>query len=88
MPTRLLILLLSAPLWAQGPLSLREAVNLALAKHPSLEASQNGVKAAERRIQEARSGRLPKVNYAESYLRSNNPVVVFSSLLTQHQFTE
>jgi outer membrane protein TolC len=88
MPTRLLILLLSAPLWAQGPLSFEEAVNLALASHPSVEASQNGVKAAQMRIQEARSGRLPKVNYAESYLRSNNPVVVFSSLLTQHQFTE
>jgi outer membrane protein TolC len=88
MPTRLLILLWSAPVWAQGPLSLREGVNLALAKHPSVEASQNGVKAAQMRIQEARSGRLPKVNYAESYLRSDNPVVVFSSLLTQHQFTE
>lgn len=88
MTTRLLILLSSAPLWAQGPLSLQEAVKLALAQHPSVEASQNGVKAAQRRIQEARSGRLPKLDYAESYLRSNNPVVVFSSLLTQHQFTE
>jgi hypothetical protein len=37
---------------------------------------------------EARSGNLPKVNYSESWTRSNNPVFVFSSLLTQHQFGE
>jgi outer membrane protein len=29
---------------------------------------------------------LPKVNYSESWTRSDNPVFVFSSLLTQHQF--
>jgi outer membrane protein TolC len=29
---------------------------------------------------------LPKINYAESFARSDNPVFVFSSLLTQHQF--
>ena len=31
---------------------------------------------------------LPKVNYSESWTRSDNPVFVFSSLLTQHQFGE
>lgn len=78
----------SAAVWAQPPLSLPEAVKLALEKHPALAATQSGVKAAESRITAARGGYLPKLNYAESYLRSNNPVVVFSSLLTQHQFTE
>jgi len=29
---------------------------------------------------------LPKVNYSESWTRSDNPVFVFSSLLTQNQF--
>jgi outer membrane protein TolC len=29
---------------------------------------------------------LPKLNYTESFARSDNPVFVFSSLLTQHQF--
>src|SRR5260370_11275268 len=33
-------------------------------------------------------GNLPKVNYSESWARSDNPVFVFSSLLTQHQFGE
>ena len=39
-------------------------------------------------LTQARSGLLPKVNYSESWLRSDNPVFVFSSLLTQRQFSE
>jgi outer membrane protein TolC len=83
---RLAFLVLSLPLWAQGPLSLHDALKLALEKHPSVEAGKDAVKAAETRIGEARSGYLPKLNYSESWARSNNPVFVFSSLLTQHQF--
>jgi outer membrane protein TolC len=45
-----------------------------------------GVRAAEARVDQARGGALPRVNYSESYTRSDNPVFVFSSLLTQHQF--
>ena len=75
-----------APVWAQGPLSLREAVRTALAKNKSIEAANAGAKAAETRIEQAKSGYLPKVNYAETFARSDNPVFVFSSLLTQHRF--
>ena len=73
---------------AQTRLGLQEAVRLALEKHPAVEASAARMKAADARINQARSGHLPKVNYTESWTRSNNPVFVFSSLLTQHQFTE
>jgi outer membrane protein len=48
-------------------------------------AAESG-RAADARLEEARGGRLPKVNYSESWVRSDNPVFVFSSLLTQHQF--
>jgi outer membrane protein TolC len=84
---RLAVLFLSLPLWAQSSLSLQDAVKLALDEHPSVEAGRSAVKAAEMRISEARGGYLPKLNYSESWARSNNPVFVFSSLLTQHQFT-
>jgi outer membrane protein TolC len=83
----LLLLVLALPAAAEGPLTLKDAVRAALDKHPSIEAGRSGVKAAEIRVTEARAGYLPKLNYTESYLRSNNPVVVFSSLLQQHQFT-
>ena len=79
---------LAVPAFAQEPLTLQQAVDLALQKHPAIEAAAQQVKAAEARIGQARSGYLPKVNYQEMAARSNNPVFVFSSLLTQHQFTE
>jgi outer membrane protein TolC len=76
------------PGWAQNPMSLKDAVHLALAKNQSIGASTAAQKAAESRMVEARGGSLPKVNYSESWARSDNPVFVFSSLLTQHQFGE
>ncbi len=84
---RVAVLFLSLPLWAQSPLTLQDAVKLALEKHPSVEAGRSAVKAAEMRISQARGGYLPKLNYSESWARSNNPVFVFSSLLTEHQFS-
>ena len=74
--------------WAQDPMSLKDAVHLALNRNKSVEASDAARKAAGSRIAEARSGYLPKVNYSESWTRSDNPVFVFSSLLTQHEFGE
>src|SRR5690349_16038897 len=75
------------PLGAQDPvLALGDAVRLALDKNKSVEASVAARNAAETRVSQARSGLLPKVNYSESWSRSDNPVFVFSSLLTQHQF--
>ena len=81
-----LLLILAAPLLAQDSLSLREAVRLALRENQAIAASTAGIRASEARMGEARSGLLPKVNYSESFVRSDNPVFVFSTLLTQHQF--
>ncbi len=73
---------------AQAPLALRDAVALALNTNKSIAASEAETGAAGARIKEARAGFLPQVNYSESWTRSDNPVFVFSSLLTQHQFGE
>jgi outer membrane protein TolC len=82
------LLAIALPVQAQNSLSLAEAVKLALARHPAIEVVSAQAEAAKARIQQARSGYLPQLNYQESFARSNNPVFVFSSLLTQHQFTE
>ena len=85
--TLLVLVLGSLPGGAQDPgMSLGDAVRLALGKNKSIEASGAARKAAETRISGARSGLLPKVNYSESWTRSDNPVFVFGSLLTQGQF--
>lgn len=81
------MVLLAVPLAAQPqPLSLRDAVETALHGHPSMAASSAQMKAADLRVKEAESGYLPRLSYTESYQRSDNPVFVFGSLLTQHQF--
>jgi outer membrane protein TolC len=83
-----LLLLIAAPLWSQEPLSLRDAVKQALAGNQAIVAATAGQQAADSKLAQARSGMLPKVNYAETFTRGNNPVYVFGSLLTQNQFTE
>jgi outer membrane protein TolC len=81
------LILLAIPLAAQDALSLRDAVRLALRENPAIAAADADTRAAKARIAEAHGGALPKVNYTESFTRGDNPVYVFGSLLTQHQFT-
>ncbi|MCX6598621.1 MAG: TolC family protein [Acidobacteria bacterium] len=79
-------MLMLGPLAAQEPLSLSQAVGRSLATHPAVAAGQAGVRAAQQGEVEARAGRWARVDYTESFNRSNNPVFVFSSLLTQREF--
>jgi len=72
----------------QDAISLREAVRQSMARSKVIEASGASNDAASARAVEAKAGSLPKVNYSESWTRSDNPVFVFSSLLTQRQFSE
>jgi outer membrane protein len=88
MRTTLALFVLAAPLAAQEALTLRQAVDLALRSNPQVAAAGAGEKEAEARIHQARSGYLPRLQFSESLQRGNNPVFVFSSLLTQHQFSQ
>jgi outer membrane protein TolC len=83
------ILALTALLAAgQELLTLRQAVDLALRSNPLAAAAAAGENEAEARIQQARSRYMPRAQFSESFQRSNNPVFVFTSLLTQGQFGE
>ena len=72
---------------AQQALSLEEAVRLALAQNPEVQASASAVKGTAERVVQARAGYLPDVNYTESLQWGNNPVYVFGALLQQHRFS-
>jgi outer membrane protein TolC len=78
--------ILVAPMLAQDSLSLHEAVQVALRENKAIAGMTAATRASAARVDEARSGKFPKIDYSESFVRSNNPVFVFSSLLTQHQF--
>lgn len=91
-PVFILALLTAGPV-ASGqtppapPLTLQEAVRIALEKNPSAQAAGAYAEAVRQGIVQARAGHLPRVDFAEGFTRSNNPVYVFGSLLTQRQFT-
>jgi len=72
----------------QDAVSLKEAVRQSMARSKVIEASGASRDAMRARVTGAKAGLLPKVNYSESWVRSDNPVFVFSSLLTQRQFSE
>ena len=78
---------LAAPTAAQTPLSLTEAIARARVQNPDAGSTAAAEREAAQRITQARAGYWPKVDIAESWQRSNQPVFVFSSLLAQRQFT-
>jgi outer membrane protein TolC len=80
-------LIAAAPIAAQPALTIQEAIGTALDRHPAIESAASRTHAAGARVEQAHSGYLPRVSYAESWTRSDNPVFVFGALLTQRQFT-
>ena len=78
---------LAAPAAAQPPLTLTEAIARARSQNPDAGSSAAAEREAGQRVTQARAGYLPRVDVVESWQRSNQPVFVFSSLLSQRQFT-
>jgi outer membrane protein TolC len=70
------------------PLSLKDAVRQALAHHPSLEAAAADIRAAQSRVEQARTGYLPRASVSEYYQTANQPVFAFGTLLNQRRFVE
>ena len=83
----LLTLTLSIPSLAQTPLTLPQAVSIALEKNPLRKAALADQKAASAGIKEARSVLLPKIVFSESATRGNDPVYAFGTRLRQGRFT-
>lgn len=67
-------------------LNLETAVEKALSDNPQTKISDSGVRIAESKIKEAKTGKQPFVQFSQSAIRSNNPVFVFGSLLEQGRF--
>jgi len=68
-------------------LSLANAVRTALERHPALRAAEHQAAAAASGVDQARAGFFPRVDFSEGFLRSDNPVYAFGSLLNQGRFT-
>jgi outer membrane protein len=70
-----------------SPLTLQQAVEIALEKNPQRKVALADTKAASAGVSEARSALLPHVSFSETATRSNDPVYVFGSKLRQKRFT-
>ena len=72
---------------AGQPLTLGEAMLLALKHNPGLKAAGMTVETAEADLAKARARFLPKVNFGETYNFSDSPTQVFMDKLNQRVFT-
>jgi outer membrane protein TolC len=72
---------------AQTPLTLEEAIARARGDTADARALASAIAEADARIQRAQAGFWPRVDVTETVQRGNQPVFVFSSLLSQRQFT-
>lgn len=75
-----------APVLAQMPLTLEDAMNRARGETAEARALTSAVAAADARVVQARSGFWPRVDVTETVQRGNQPVFVFGSLLAQRRF--
>ncbi len=83
----LVLLSLPATLSAQTMVTLEDAMARARADTAGARAMAAGVAEAAARVTQARSRFLPRVDITESVQRGNEPVFVFSTLLSQRRFT-
>jgi outer membrane protein TolC len=72
---------------AQTSLTLDDAIQRAQGETAEARAHASAIAEADARIQRAQSGFWPQVDVTETVQRGNQPVFVFSSLLSQRRFT-
>lgn len=72
---------------ASAPLSLDEAIALALLHSPEAALAAASVEAAEADVDGADGRRLPRIDLSADYTLTTNPVMVFGNLLRQRRFT-
>jgi outer membrane protein len=82
-------LMLAEPAFAQQqePLSLQQAVAIALEHNPQRKAALAETRAAKAEVKEAQSLFWPRITFSEAATRSNDPVYVFGTRLRQSRFT-
>ncbi|MGB7845789.1 MAG: TolC family protein [Candidatus Acidiferrum sp.] len=88
----ILFLALASPAHAQEkaaaqPLTLGQAVHLALQQNPAFQTSTDEAEATRARLKQVQSAWFPRFDFHQDFTRGNNPVYVFGTKLTQRQFS-
>jgi outer membrane protein len=69
------------------PLTLKQAVHIALQQNPAFQASTDEAEATRARLKQVQSSWFPRFDFHQDFTRGNNPVYVFGTKLTQRQFS-
>jgi len=69
------------------PVTLREAMALAMKDNPELRAMRSALEAKKHEVGSARSYLLPHIRVEERFMRTNNPMYAFGSRLNQSRIT-
>lgn len=73
---------------AQEPLTLRQAIQMALKQSPDVDEARAGTQQAKAGVDMARTQLLPQINFTEEMTRGNDPVYAFGTRLRQQRFTQ
>ncbi|MGB2627600.1 MAG: TolC family protein [Candidatus Acidiferrum sp.] len=69
------------------PLTLDQAVRMALKQNPAFQMNTDEADATRARLKQVQAAWFPRFDFHQDFTRGNNPVYVFGSKLTQRQFT-
>ncbi len=72
---------------ATKPLTLDQAVRMALKQNPAFQTNTDEADAARARLKQVQAAWFPRFDFHQDFTRGNNPVYVFGSKLTQRQFS-
>lgn len=78
---------LAQPAAGPSPLTLQQAVTIALEKNPLRKAALADTRVSSADVRAARSVLMPRLMFSETATRGNDPVYVFGSELRQQRFT-
>ncbi len=76
----------SQPATEPSPLTLQQAIQVALEKNPLRKAALADARVASADVREARSFLMPRLTFSETATRGNDPIYVFGSKLRQQRF--
>lgn len=74
--------------WAAEPWTLEQAIEHALANSPDARLAVHRIQAARAGLNQAKAAFSPQLQFATSYTRTDNPMMVFGSALNQHSAYE
>ncbi len=72
---------------AKRPITLEQAVRMALQQNPAFQTNNDEADAARARLKQVQAAWYPRFDFHQDFTRGNNPVYVFGTKLTQRQFS-